>query len=361
MPAGLVLAVVAIALVMAMFFNATATERKSRANVACDGCWRQSVAGWVSGASSFLHLSDPRDRMDGAMGKNQSSEVSTDELLAHQREAEQSRQAAPAAAAAASAPSSTAPQPVRPVLRVPAPGSPLKLWVGGDSIMVALGPAIQRIASETGLFSPTIEPKVSTGLSRPDYFNWPEHLARDVMPTVDPDVVVVTFGGNDAQNIPLPNKGRLDRYSPEWLAEYRKRVAATMDLLRSPDNDRLVIWVGALIMGPTAGVEGMEKLNYIYWSEAQTRPWVAYFDSWAFFADPAGRYAVSLPFADGKSRPVRASDNIHLNIAGADRLGWAVMGRLGQLIDLSRSVAAPPLDQLPPLDLKERTEVPALS
>ena len=47
---------------------------------------------------------------------------------------------------------------------------------------------------------------VSSGLARPDFHDWPAHL-RDTLRTSDPDIVIVTFGGNDAQGLtePCPN------------------------------------------------------------------------------------------------------------------------------------------------------------
>ena len=122
-----------------------------------------------------------------------------------------------------------------------------------------------------------------TGLTRPDYFNWPDHLLRDVTPLngggLDPDVLVIMFGGNDDQNIPAFNgKPAYVAGTPEWQAEYRQRVGDTMDLLKAKDNDRLVLWVGAPIMTP-GRLEHIGQMDYIYATEAAKRPWVKYLDS----------------------------------------------------------------------------------
>ncbi|MEZ5143990.1 MAG: hypothetical protein R2726_15945 [Acidimicrobiales bacterium] len=354
MPAGFVLVIVACGLLVAMFVNADATARKSKANLACDGCWRQTVSSAIADFSDFFRFTSPRQSVDAALAKNQEAGQSTEDLLAEQRQ--QVASGDPAAAGAEATPTASSD---KPVIRTPTPDDPLRVWVGGDSITGDFGRSFARVSSSTKLFTPTHDYKVSSGLTRPDYFNWPEHLVRDVVPSVDPDVVVIMFGANDAQNMPAWKDTKASvRFSDEWLAEYRKRVADTMDLLKSPDNDRLVIWTGALIMGPNTGLDGMAKLNYIYWSEAQKRPWVDYFDSWSYFADADGSYRASLPMADGQTKLLRASDNIHLSGAGADRLAWAVLGRLGKEIDLSQSQAIPPVEQLAPPTVTERTEVP---
>jgi len=53
---------------------------------------------------------------------------------------------------------------------------------------------------QTGMVATTLDYKVSSGLSRPDFFDWPKYFAQQI-PKVNPDIVVVTFGGNDTQGL----------------------------------------------------------------------------------------------------------------------------------------------------------------
>ena len=64
----------------------------------------------------------------------------------------------------------------------------------------------RRLLDETGLVDVELDYVVSSGLARPDFHDWPAHLA-DTLDTSDPDIVIVTFGGNDAQGLtePCPN------------------------------------------------------------------------------------------------------------------------------------------------------------
>jgi hypothetical protein len=353
MPAGFILVLMVLTLVGAALLNANATLRKS--NAKDKGEWRQATAQAVETVSGDLGLDRVRNAIDDARGINSPTNVTTPEqLLAAQQQAQQQ--------AAAAAPGSTLPPPAIPKLATPTADAKLKLWVGGDSITGAFGPEMQKVVEGTGLFSATVDSRPSTGLTRLDFFPWPSHLL-DVVNNQNPDVMVIMFGANDAQNMPidgLPNGQRgYQLYDDDWIREYTKRVGATMDLLRSPTNTRQVIWVGALPMGPSSGVRGMEKLDYIYWSEAQKRPWITYFDPAPFFTDGSGNYVLNLASADGKVQAMRASDNIHLSLAGADRLAWAVYGRMKTMMDLShQNPAAPPLAQLPPADIKERAAIP---
>jgi hypothetical protein len=344
MPAGLILVVILLAFAVAGLLDADSTLRKS--NAKGDGL-RNEIAKAVANVSDGLHINVFRKSIDSALGKNQGTKIDVEELLRQQQELE-AQQAADVAAEA-----------LHKVPQLPAatPVAPLRMWIGGDSITQTFGTSLQRIAQSTGVFTPTLDFHVSTGLARPDYFNWPEHLVKDVLPS-NPQILVIMFGANDGQNMVDATGKALERYSDPWLEEYRRRVAATMDLLKSPDNQRITIWVGAPVMGPSAGVHGMDRVDYIYWSEALNRPWIQYFDSWPFFSDANLQFAGNLPNADGVVRGMRQKDNVHMSTVGGDRLSWAVIGRIGKLVDISAGKVTPPPSEAPPPSVVERTEIP---
>ncbi|MBU6328558.1 MAG: DUF459 domain-containing protein [Acidobacteria bacterium] len=341
MSAGMILIVMVAGLLLAMTLNADATLRKS--NAKGDG-WRNGVASVIATVSDTFQFTFLRTRVDAALGKNQGSRIDAAELVRRQQEAQAAQDAY-----AASRP---------PTIAAPTSSAPLHLWVGGDSITQTLGASLQRVLATTGVFTSTLDYHVSTGLARPDYFNWPEHLVRDVLPKDQPSVLVMMFGANDGQNM-TDRQGRgLTRGSPEWLAEYRRRVAATMDLLKSPTDDRLTIWCGPPPMGPGTKVRGMDEIAHIVWSEAQTRPWIQYFDTWPFLSDDELRYVLEAPSADGQRRVLRQADDVHMSVAGADRVAWAILARIGTLIDLSSGRIAPPPGETAPASVAERREVP---
>ena len=72
------------------------------------------------------------------------------------------------------------------------------------------------------------------GVVEPDFFDWPTHFAQQI-PAVNPDIVVVTFGGNDAQGLRNVDTTWAVQHAPgsggddtDWRAEYGKRVGAVM-------------------------------------------------------------------------------------------------------------------------------------
>lgn len=344
MPAGKVLVLIVVGLAIAGLINADAIARKSNAQHA--DSWRADVAELF--ATIAGPLTWPRDRIDVALDR-QGSDADIDELLA-----QQGQQAAPASGGenAAGAPTTTI---AVPEIRTPTPADPLRVYVGGDSMASEFSKSMEAVAASTGVMTTTLDPRVSTGLTRPDYFNWPEHLVNDVLPT-DPEVLVLMFGANDAQGLEMPDGTVYERFSQPWLDEYRRRVAGTMDLLKG--DDRMTYWVGMPIMDPTAGVAGQDMLNHIYWSEAEKRPWITYVDSWPFFADANGNYSQQLPSADGTVRGMRQGDGVHWSKWGADRIAWEVLEAMERDIDLSQGTVSYPPDQVAPPEVKARAEVP---
>jgi hypothetical protein len=181
----------------------------------------------------------------------------------------------------------------------------------------------------------TLDNRNATGLSRPDFFDWPAHLRDEVVPT-HPEVIVIIFGANDAQSLQI--NGHVESVeSPVWQAEYRRRVAETMDMLKG--EGRLVIWVGQPVVRSSAFTAHLGMLDEIYASEAATRPWIRFLDTRPMFVDAAGQYSAYLPGDDGVPALMRQPDGIHLTRAGGDRLARAVL----EALDREIAALAPPL------------------
>jgi hypothetical protein len=322
--------------------------------------WRTEIAQRVASVSDMLRLTSPRREIDSAMGRSEAKGPNLDELLAQQAAATGATAAA-AGGEAGGTTDGTAPASSKPVIRTPTPDNPLRLWVGGDSVSQVYGQQLVKSAEATGLFKGTLDGRVSTGLAVPTFFNWPEHFAKDVVPVTEPnqfDVMVTLFGANDGQNIQMDDGTVLQRFSPEWYTEYQNRVGKTMDLLKSPTNDRVVLWTAPPPMGPTTRTHGMDRIGWIGWTEAQKRPWVHFVDTWPFFSDSNLQFQHSLPNADGTVRGMRQKDDIHFSDVGGTRLGWVALDDLKAYIDLSASKTQPKPSEIAPPDIKERSEVP---
>jgi hypothetical protein len=228
----------------------------------------------------------------------------------------------PAARGATSATTSTtiAPPVVR--LRVPTTAEPLRLWVGGDSMAQVFGQSVVAKAVARGDIAATLDYRISTGLTRPDFFDWPSHLQDSVLPT-KPEVIVIMFGANDAQSMDVNGKAEPVR-SPAWQGEYRRRVAAVMDQLGG--DGRLVVWVGQPIMRDSEFSEREKILDAIFADEAGRRPWIRFVDTRPILSTDGTSYNAYLSGGDGAPVLMRQGDGIHLTRAGGDRVANAVLG-----------------------------------
>ena len=179
------------------------------------------------------------------------------------------------------------------------------------------GPMLENTAEAGGLVEVTeVLYEFSSGLTRPDFLDWPVRL-REIRESQDPDVIVLFFGGNDAQAIQID--GTWHEFGSEtWMAEYRQRVG---DLMTELDEDgRDVYWMGMPIVRSEDFRRKVEVLNEIYRSEAERFDSVNFVDSWSVFAGADGGFSEYLTDANGDLVDMRLNDGIHLTTAGGIRL-----------------------------------------
>ena len=194
--------------------------------------------------------------------------------------------------------------------RSPTPEEPLRIFIGGDSIGRNLADGLQRLAPRE-LTKIEVATKASTGLSRPDFYDWPARLANELTEN-RPDVIVLMFGANDFQNVMYQGRG-LSRFKQEWTDLYCQRVAQAMRLVSQPGIQ--VIWVGQPIVRESTLADGLARLNAVYEAQSLLHPSVTFVDTWTIFSDSEGEYAQSL---DGVR--LRNKDGVHMTIAGSNRL-----------------------------------------
>ena len=209
---------------------------------------------------------------------------------------------------------------------------PLRVWIGGDSLTSEFGPALSDRLARTNRAEVDVEFRFSTGLARPDFFNWPGRL-RSIAEKEDPDVFVVMFGANDGQNIEV--RGEVLAFgSAEWRTEYARRVDSVMDRLAI--NGRTLYWVGQPIMRSAEFDAKMAALNDVYREQAEGREDVEYIDTRELFSLDGG-FAAYLEDASGTSTLMRQQDGVHLTRAGGERLATVLMRRIATRWDLPLS------------------------
>ncbi|MBF0528185.1 MAG: DUF459 domain-containing protein [Deltaproteobacteria bacterium] len=212
------------------------------------------------------------------------------------------------------------------------------LIVGDSMIMEGFGVALQRaMKGFTGL-NVVREGRYSTGLTRPDYFDWTPYL-KELIQKHQPDVLVISLGANDPQDILDENRKRFFVASEGWNALYGTRAR---DLLKIPAEKGIVtFWVGLPIMGPAVYSTRIQNLNSVVQSACASNPLSFFVDTWLTLADASQKYTSYLRDATGKSIRIRASDNIHVTEAGGEIMVQQFLKVAGKYIDLTNQTAEP--------------------
>ena len=182
----------------------------------------------------------------------------------------------------------------------------------GDSLAAGLGYFAERVFRPR-LVKVSRQGRISTGLARPDYFNWPNTMRRIVV-SFDPDLVIVMLGENDHQSLQSVHGGRVAQIgTSEWPAAYRARVLKMMEIATS--DGAKVVWAGLPISADPALRDHSRRQNDIYEFAASISAGVAYFDSWERFREPGGGYTAY--FREGRRVIlIREGDGLHFNAIG---------------------------------------------
>ena len=210
---------------------------------------------------------------------------------------------------------------------------PLRVWVGGDSLSSEFGPALSDRLARTGRVATEVEFRFSTGLARPDFYDWPSRLVQ-IRRQQDPDVFVVMFGANDGQNLEVGGTV-LTFGSPEWEREYTERVDEVMASLAG--DGRTVLWVGQPIMRSPDFDAKMRSLNAIYSARAGNHDGVRFVDTRKMFSGAGDAFSAYLDDDNGDATLMRQQDGVHLTRAGGERVTDVIVEILGDQWDLTTS------------------------
>jgi hypothetical protein len=203
----------------------------------------------------------------------------------------------------------------------PSAAHPLRVLIVGDSLGIDLGQPLQNDLANTGAVTATLDARESTGLTRPDYFNWPAQLASDLQ-KAQPQVVVVMMGANDPQDFPGPPD--IPYTSAQWSTLYAQRAAQFMQVAAS--NGALVVWVGMPPMDNPALSTKMAAINAIDQQQAAAqKPPISFLSCWTVLGTAQGGYTAFITNAAGQVVNVRTPDGTHLTPAGGEVLSQQVL------------------------------------
>lgn len=323
MPAGRVLIVILVCLLTWSLLDAPSLKRSSEAQPLGT---RRTVSLWVltplAAVSNVLQVTRLTDAVSSALGRDPN--------------------AAPGGVVAPNPdplPTGGSPRPTEvPVktepLRTPTPTRKLRVAVVGDSLASGLGVYLERVLKPS-LTRVTKQGRISTGLARPDYFNWMAAM-RQIMDGYRPDLVVVMIGENDNQGLLAPD-GQLETAigTFQWPQAYQQRVENFTQI--AVDSGAHVVWVGLPIVADKKRWEVIRRQDAIFADVASQTPNTAYVDTWNRFAATDGGYTAFYR-NDGKVSLVRATDGVHFNGTGYQMVATAAIQAAIQAFDLTPDV-----------------------
>ncbi|MCE7029351.1 SGNH family hydrolase [Jiella avicenniae] len=216
----------------------------------------------------------------------------------------------------APAPRASAPRPAQPAVTEKAEDAKTVLVVG-DFLAASLANGLKDAYADRRMVNVKAASNGSSGLVRQDHYDWPAKLGP-LIEENEPAVVVMMIGSNDRQPIYGEN-GTMSLRSPEWNAEYERRVGEIADI--AAKHQVPLVWVGAPSFKFDRMSEDMVYFNDLYRQAAQ-RVSGEYVDVWEGFVDENDDFIYSGPSVDGQTVQLRNSDGITMTDAGNDKLAF---------------------------------------
>lgn len=211
-----------------------------------------------------------------------------------------------------------------------------KVLIIGDSLIATgFGALLEKSLDAHPQVTCYRKGKSSSGLARPDFFDWMAESKRQV-DLRKPDLVVVLLGGNDGQDLTHRNKkaGRRVTWKHEnWEAGYRERVDSLLAQVSAPDRD--IVWLGM----PTMGLRSLEKklvtIRGVQKAAVEAHESATYVETAPFVSnDDGGMLTHAVVGSRKKKKAIRADDRIHFTMAGSQFFADAVYPELLEALEV---------------------------
>ena len=188
-----------------------------------------------------------------------------------------------------------------------------QVFFAGDSLMQGVAPHVQKYLQENYEVKTVNLSKQSTGLSYPNFFNWPQTIKETLQSNPAIKVLVVFLGPNDPWDMPNPQGGLYLRFkSPEWEAVYRSRIAEIIESAKQ--HNVSVMWLTPPNMRKELPNQQMVYLNQVITDEVKKHQ-AFLIDSRPIFGGKNDVYSDYI-VKDHNSIKMRSADGIHFSPDG---------------------------------------------
>ncbi|WP_170144286.1 SGNH/GDSL hydrolase family protein [Dichotomicrobium thermohalophilum] len=190
-----------------------------------------------------------------------------------------------------------------------------KLYVIGDFLAAGLATALPEALDESASIEIEQETRNSSGLARPDRYNWSRRI-EDILEDQTVHVAVIMLGTNDRRRIRAAS-GFEDFGTEAWAEAYRLRVDSIIEKLTKAKV--AVYWMGLPIVADEEGRAEYEQINSIIRERAYIGG-VKYIDTWNGFSDQFGNFSAYGPSVEGVTKRLRDNNGIGFTAEGNRKL-----------------------------------------
>jgi hypothetical protein len=208
-----------------------------------------------------------------------------------------------------------------------------RILLTGDSLMESMGPQMQKAMA--GYKNIVLRPigKRSTGLARPDFYNWPKVLEENLI-DFKPHIVVMWVGTNDPQNI-YGYKDLGEPLSNAWQRAYTAKVVEIIKLCRHYNAQ--LIFIGPPSVADAQLDAQLRKISYVIYNickvYSETKNYVIrYVSARAILGDDNGNYLHEKLMPNGRIATIRWKDQVHITGDGNLLVMTDLMTKLGEMI-----------------------------
>ena len=198
-----------------------------------------------------------------------------------------------------------------------------RILVIGDSMAGGLGAGMARMVAGDPGFEIVSRFNESSGLTRPDFYDWADSVPK-IMDSKNFNAVVVLIGLNDRQDI-RSGDARYDFNSPEWVKAYQANTDALIAALLAQNVK--VFWLGEPPMGDPAYDADMKTVTAIQ-KERVAAKGAIFIDTQKMLMSADGKYMDFGPDDTGEPRKLRQRDGVTFFKQGNNRFGQLILAAI---------------------------------
>jgi hypothetical protein len=196
----------------------------------------------------------------------------------------------------------------------------------GDSLGNDLGWGMARQLGHDHALRLVQADKSSSGLLTPWFYDWAKK-EKVLLAQYKPQLVIITFGANDEQNLKV-NGQVLAFGSAPWVKAYTGIV--TKMASAATKTGAYVLWIGMPIMQPNGYRQGMVLINSVFANVSAAVPGMTFLPTWALFANSKGQFAEAARVNNIPSL-LREPDGIHFSYVGENVFATYVTRSIGSV------------------------------